>query len=244
MMNRTIEEQAIAYVDGALAPEEQDRFRELLAQRADLRLLVEEHEELRAAIVQAFGPPPGEAVPDGLEAMILDDGAGVVTAIDKARAEKKRRVHLPGWQQWASMAAALAIGFVGAQLLDGMPGSSLVAESDGGLAARGALAQRLDRQLSGEEGLGPVRVALSFRSAEGICRVFSLETGMAGLACRQGEEWKIRSIMTTGKDGAPSPYRLASSDLPASLMAEVDQLIEGPVLDRQMETAARENHWE
>ena len=104
------------------------------------------------------------------------------------------------------------------------------------------LAQQLSRQISGDDPEGAVHIRLSFRSNDGVCRLFSLHGGMTGFACRDQDEWKIHSLMAA--ETAPdTQYRLASHDIPPALMAQIDEIMEGETFSRQTELAAREAGW-
>ena len=73
-------------------------------------------------------------------------------------------------------------------------GSALIGAEDGALVARGALANALDSQLaSTQRADDAVQIGLTFTSREGsYCRSFLVpKAGTAGLACREGGEWRI-----------------------------------------------------
>jgi hypothetical protein len=113
--------------------------------------------------------------------------------------------------------------------------------ADGGLAARGDVARALTTGLAADQ--GPVKVGLTLKTADGrYCRTFqSAPDHLAGLACREGDGWRVRTLAAF----APAPagaYRQAASDTPPEVLAAVDALASEP-LDAAAERAARDRGW-
>ena len=128
--------------------------------------------------------------------------------------------------------------------LDGGKGDGTFVSADAGgrLTARGELAGALSRQLASEAAPGSaVRIGVSFATRDGgYCRSFSVGA-KAGLACRDGEAWRV-PVLTETAAAAAGEYRQAASAPPAVLEA-IDQRIAGTTLDAAAERAARERGW-
>ncbi|RBH41805.1 hypothetical protein BRM11_01170, partial [Xanthomonas oryzae pv. oryzae] len=75
------------------------------------------------------------------------------------------------------------------------------------------------------------------------CRSFSLQSSHAGLACRQGERWRIEAVSPLQPQRNDSELRMASSTLPAALLDAIDARIDGQALDAEGERSARARHW-
>jgi hypothetical protein len=215
----------LAYVDGELSPAEVRAFEAEMARDPDLAREVEDHRALAARVAEAFAPVVEEPVPAQL-AM-------------SAQAANDRRAD-PWLGRVAGIAAALIVGvIVGRVAL--APRGDLV-QGPAGLIARGELADGLTTKLAAEP--GPIKVGLTFKDTAGrYCRTFqSAADRLAGLACRQEGRWRIE--LATAWTPAPAPqFRTAGSDIPAAVLAAVDERRAGDPLDAQAERAARDAGW-
>jgi len=147
-------------------------------------------------------------------------------------------------REWIAMAACLLLGVALSRLLPSP--FSAPAMVDDVMLAQGALARGLDDVLAGtSDADAPVVVNLSFRARSGeICRAFTLRAPrpLAGLACREGGDWRVNTLTAT--QAAPAGgLRTASSALPPAVLAEVDARIDGEPLDAAAERAARAADW-
>lgn len=235
------EEMLMAYADG----EADDAVCALVEAEAAkdpaVAARIESHRALRDRLSAAYAGVIKEPVPGPLLAAVRGGPAEVV---DLSRMRAKKAPPPPAartdrrWGRWAAMAACLAVGvMVGTQA----PRPGLV---DGSLLAQGALAAALDRRLAADPENGRmVRVGISFRDRQGAyCRTFQTHgaDGLAGLACREGQDWKVRMAMA---QAAPdSDYRTAAA-LPPAVMSVVETTIAGEPLDAAGETAARARGW-
>jgi hypothetical protein len=213
-----------AYVDGELAADERRRFEAEMAGDPDLARQVERQTQLRARLSAAFDPVLTEAVPPRL---------------GRAARAPARRGLILDWRMAGAIAACLVVGvLVGRQTL---PQGPLQAQG-GALVARGALARTLDEGLAADA--GPIRVGLSFRTADGgYCRTFqSGEDRLAGLACRREGRW-VAETLTAWRPQAGVGYRTAGSETPPEVLTAVDRLIAGAPLDAQAERRARAGGW-
>ena len=145
---------------------------------------------------------------------------------------------------WGALAAAcfvlgLSVGWLGR---DRTPDGFAVA-ADGSIADA-ALVRVLDRGLAADRADGEGRaVGLTFRDADGRwCRTFQAgEAGVAGLACRTGDDWRMQALAPFHASGAE--VRTAGADTPPAVLAAVDALIAGETLDAADEARARDGGW-
>ncbi len=110
--------------------------------------------------------------------------------------------------------------------------------------ARGALANALDSQLaSTQRADDAVQIGLTFTSREGsYCRSFLVpKAGTAGLACREGGEWRIP---VTAAAQLPAEGLRQATSLPAAVLSAVDERIAGEALDAAGEENARLGGWD
>jgi hypothetical protein len=154
------------------------------------------------------------------------------------------RGRLAGVPLWAAMAACLAVGvFVGRAV---NPPGPLKAGGEGSLIVRGALAEALSEQTGGHGAGGPIKVSLSFRTADRrYCRTFeSPGDRLAGVACREGRRWTARMVTAyQPPTGAGPDYRMAASATSPAVLATVDEMIAGDPLDARGEAAAKARGW-
>ena len=93
-------------------------------------------------------------------------------------------------------------------------------------------------------GLGGIRGGL--RATGGmLLGPMSLSQASAGLACREGSQWRLRQLEPLPPAGTASDaYRTAASGLPPALLQGIDALREGDALDAQGERQARARGWQ
>jgi len=226
----TREELIIAYVDGELGAAERARFEAEIAADADLARAVERHRALARRVNAAYAPVLDEPVPPQLLA--------VAAAANDGAAPRMPRL-APRLAPWAAVAASLVVGVFAGRAL--APSSGPIAAAGGGLEARGDLALALTSRLAADA--GPMQVGLSLKTADGrYCRTFqSAPDRLAGLACRDGGRWRLRTL-TAWTPAAQTAYRQAASDIPPEILAGVDALSAQP-LDATAERAARDRGW-
>ncbi|MDN3922790.1 anti-sigma factor family protein [Roseateles violae] len=225
-----IDETLMAYVDGELDAAARAAFEQRLVQDPTLRQALAREQRLRETLGRAYAPVLQEPVPERLSALLKP--SATVVSLDSMRAQRRL-----GWIQWGGMAASLVLGLVlGPKLLGDF--------NQDGLLARGTLAQALDTRLSGESA-GGVTPGLSFvAQGGGYCRSFT-QGGSAGLACREGDHWRLRQLQplpAASPDAAA--YRSAATALPPALLEAIDGLRQGDALDAEAERRARERGWQ
>ncbi len=226
------DEKLMAYVDGELDPAERAEVEAAINADPALRGKMEAHRNLRARLSGTFDGALDEPVPERLLAAMAVPSPSDTNVVHLARR--------PNWsaREWGAMAASVAAGvLIGLSVMRGQ--TPMVAVTEYGLMARGALQQALDTQLAADEA-GPVRIGLSFRAREGgYCRTFDLtHSDTAGLACRGDEGWKV--TMTAVHDSG-GEVRMAGA--PTEILAAVEAMIEGDPLDVVGEARARESGW-
>ena len=227
------DEEFFAWLDGELADEQAARVAAIVAASPELTAKAAEHRRLTSKLRGAFDPVlQGGTPPSFQTGEVIDFGA-------RATAAKRRR----GWfapAQWAAMAATLALGLVAGQFLGERSGSP-VQIRDNMLVAAASLDGALDHQLASAGSGEPVRIGLTFRDGSGrICRSFS-DSAASGLACRDGQRWRIHGLFPKA-EGQAGAYRMAAGEDPR-LAAMIDEAIAGEPFDAAQEKAALESGW-
>ena len=223
-----------AWLDGELDQESADRVAAAVAASPELTAKAEQHRRLAAGMRGAFDPvmqfttPP----PQFQTAKLVDFGARA--------AGRERRRNWPAAPQWAAMAASLAIGvLIGTQFV-GRPDSPVAVEGEM-LVAAAALDRALNTRLASVASGDGTRIGLTFRDASGrICRSFN-DAASSGLACREGDQWRLRGLFPAA-EGQAGDYRMAAGEDPR-LAALIDETISGEPFDAVQERAALEADW-
>jgi hypothetical protein len=176
--------------------------------------------------------------------------APVIRLADRraAKSGAARKISISAWPAFGSLAASILVGLgLGFAVWHG-PDELLKTSSDGSVVAGGNLAKALSTELAAER--APDRVAtigLSFLAKSGAyCRTFSLSSGHAGagLACRDGERWRIHLLAPAANDGsAGTEYRTAGSNDSPQLRSLIESEIQGEPLTQEGEEAARRAGW-
>jgi len=250
---RFSEEMLMAYADGELDLVARAEIEAAMATDPEVRRAIERHRAFGANIRGAYQSVLEEPVPARLAALVATDDATTaelpIVQLAERRAERDRRVEQaaaaaarPRLPQWAAIAASLAIGLLVGLFALREPAAPWE-ESGAGLVARGDLDQALTTQLAGEADVAAVRVGISFRNRDGAyCRAFHLqrEAPLAGLACREGGNWRLQVLAAAARqEGELQP----AAAMPMAVLQAVDAAIEGEPLDAAAETAAREADW-
>lgn len=222
------DEQLMAYADGALSADEAARIEAAIAADPALRQQVEAHRALRAAIAQAYGTILAQPPPQRLTDAVERGGPRLLPA-------------------WSAVAAALVVG-VSAGIGGWSLGQGGLTGGAGGLEARGALKAELDDGLTSlpQAPNKLVRVGLSYRTANGYCRTFSIQNQRpwTGVACRAENGWIIQTALHIAPAaGANTAYRQAASGLPAPLLQTIEDTIIGAPLNADQEAAAKAAGW-
>ena len=120
---------------------------------------------------------------------------------------------------------------------------SPVASRDGQLVAHGGLERALDVQLaSAQPQDAQVRIGVTFRDTGGaLCRSFD-SADLAGIACRAGDDWRLRQTFAVESAGGATQYRQAGSG-DAAVMQAAQTMMAGAPLDAEAERRARDAGW-
>jgi len=244
------DETLMAYADGELDDITRHEVELAMRLNPDIAAKVNRHKALRSNVFNAFGPVLDEEVPQRLQASAR---SGKVVHLDSVRplraqppAPAPERKPRWSWPEWGALAATLVVGVLAGSLgLRGSGDASALAliDHDGPLRARGALADALTQQLASVPGDGPVRLGVSFLAKDGsYCRSF-MTARTAGLACREGNEWKI-PVMVDSADVSTGAYRQAGAQMPAAVLGAIDERITGTALDAHAEKAIQQQGWQ
>lgn len=230
-------------VDGELTPEARAAIDAAAAADPALARRLEQLRGLRTLAREAFpaAPDPRDAE---LARMIMGGTArsrpGAGRLADAVRAAFAPR-HAPVWGAVAaaSFVLGLSIGWLGQDRTV----NGFTVAADGALADTG-LVRVLDRGLAADGADADGRaVGLTFRDHTGRwCRTFrSGDAGVAGLACRGGDAWRLEALAPFQPSGGE--VRTASADTPPTVLAAVDALIADESLDADAEARARDAGW-
>jgi hypothetical protein len=233
------DEAVLAYVDGQLNERERGEFEREMAKDPALAERVEMQRWLARQVVAAFGPPPGDEIDQSLVARLGLGGPNVVAFPQRQQASKR------GWLRPAAglsaLAASLVLGLFLGRTSD-QPDALVATNGAGQVIAAGDLEQGLSNKLSGQP--GAIRVAMTFRTEQGICRAFSTDTGLSGLGCRRDGQWVVP--MLTGHGGVrqeSGEYRLAAGAVAVPVLGEVDARIIGDPLEPKEEARLKVLGW-
>lgn len=151
----------------------------------------------------------------------------------------------PSWtrRHMLAVASALAggvlLGGFGWHFWQGEAELASLSGADGALVAQGHLAAALSSQLASPGPSGRVRIGISFLAKDGkYCRSFVMDT-TAGLACRDGAQWKIPVLA----QGAAGTAWLDGNVLPPAVLDAIGARIAGTPLGNAAERAAQARGW-
>ena len=240
------DETLMAYADDELDPPTRAAVEAAMAADPELARRVARHQQLRSRLRSAFDRVLDEPVPDRLIATARTAPAD--RREDNVIPLRRKSAPRWSWPQLGSIAASLVVGAVLGQLLLRASTTGPIIARDGQLLASGALAHALSNQLASDQApQASVHMGVSFRSKSGdYCRTFVLreQSALAGVACRDREEWRVQVLAQNAQAAADSgQYRLAGSALPRVILQAVDEQIAGEPLDASGEALARSKDW-
>jgi len=233
-------ETLMAYLDGELSAEEERRVAAEIAANPLLNAYVEEQRAVKARLDADFAPILSAPVPERFERMVME-------ARVPRRAAQRNFFSLTLPRIWLPAGAAAAGIAIGIGLSNLFGGPAMMASNNGALIATGSLARILSTELAAEQGAtATTRVGLSFLNRqEKFCRTFQTASGgnaLAGIACREGNDWRIIATAASETQNA-SAFQQAASPLPKTLREEVNDMISGQPLNAAAERTARTNNW-
>jgi len=246
------DETVMAYADGELDETKSAEVALAIERDPALARRVERHRALRAEVAGAFATVLDQPVPERLLAAAHAPAGASAGSHPQRRADVLRfpartanaAARAWGAREWGAMAASLVLGVLLSWKIFSPSGNPSMSVHQGAMVARGDLAHALDRQLaSTQRAADPVQVGLTFRDGAGAyCRTFVLRSAAtAGLACREGGEWRIP--VTAEAPAAGGGMRQAAS-LPAAVLAAVEARRAGDALDAAGEERARLGGWD
>jgi hypothetical protein len=241
-MKRFSDEMLMAYADGELDLVARAEIEAAIARDPEVARAVERHRALAGHVRTAYDGVLAEPVPDRLAALVAPSGGAPVA--DLAARREARRIAIGRWQvpPYTALAASVVLGFVIGMLVMREPAAPYE-DVDGAFVARGALAAALTTELASLPGNSGVSIGISFRDHAGdYCRTFHMhrEASVSGLACRQGEDWKLEVLAAAPQHAGE--LRPAAA-MPLAVLHAVDAAIEGEPLDAGAEAKARDAGW-
>lgn len=237
----------MAYADGELDAATCAEIEAAMASDPELAASISRHRATRELLRRGFEPILDEAVPNRLLDALgpgasRPAGAEVRPLPVRGTATTGQPTRRWSWPEWGAMAATLVVGaLIGAGLR--IAPAPLMETRDDGLVAAGELSRALSTRLSRDAPPGAeIRPGLSFRSTGGdYCRTF-VAGRVAGLACRDPDQWRLELLSTLPQAGTDA-YRPAGAALPGVILEAVEARIEGDPLDAAGEAAALERGW-
>jgi len=243
------DEELGAYVDGELDPTARVRLADAIARDPGLAARVAKLDVLNRQLRGAFKRALTEPVPDRLMAAVRAPTSASVVQLDLARAAKapSRVARRPAFE-WGAIAASVIVGVVVGRVGFGPGSSEVLAIGADGVTAGPALAAALSTQLASDpRSTAGVAIGLSFREKGGAyCRTFTVSdrTALAGVACRDGDRWRIGALSEApATSEASGSYRLAASPLDPAIRETVGARIDGEPFDAAAEERARARGW-
>jgi hypothetical protein len=226
-----------AWLDGELSAEDADRVAAAVADDPELARRAEQHRAFETRFRGAYDSVAAAPLPERLAHAIKPSSARAVQFSAPRRAANDGWA----WPQWAAIAATLVLGIGLGTTLNSERSSSPVELRGGQMLAAAQLAETLDAELASGAAANGVRVGLTFRDQSGtICRTF-VEQRSTGLACREGDRWRLRGLFAA-PEGQSGDYRMAAGTDP-NLAALIDSTIEGEPLDAVQEKDAKARGW-
>lgn len=236
------DEKFFAWLDGELPPEEAARVEAEVSADPRMSRLADEHRAMAVGLRNAFADIEAQPVPRRLEHVVDRDDK--IASLAEARAVRAARKPPSIWVQMGALAATLAVGVFAGNMMTGMSirGSSSPIESEAGrLVASADLENALYARLASMPADSGPRIGLTFRDKSGaVCRTFQ-DQSASGLACREGGDWRIRSLFQAS-EGQTTDYRMASGQDP-QLMEAVEASMDGEPFDAAQEKAALKRDW-
>jgi hypothetical protein len=224
------DEMLIAYLDGELDEAGMAAVDAAMGDDPGLVDRMEAHAALADRVRAAYAPVVDEPVPAALTALVQPAATNNVVSL------AERRKPMPNYAWWGAIAATLVVAVMmfGRELAPGGPIGP-------GMMARGDLARALTVQASNDS-KGEVAIGLTFKDQTGrYCRTFAADQ-MSGLACREGQAWKVE-VAARRPAGDNTEFRQAATETPLPVLTKVDELIAGEALDAEQEKKALAAGW-
>lgn len=241
-MSHLTDEELMAWADEQLDADASARVEAALKDAPDLHARGLAMRKFRQQLHATFAAELAEPAPDSL----MRAARGLTPAVRAQPLPQSFPIRQVArhWAQWGGLAAGLLLVAGLATTLSG--GEKLLAvQDDGRVVADGALADALDKGLTGQPQRAGVRLHLSFKDAHGnYCRIFHAPVG-SGLACHEARHWQV--VALSAPPAAPEPereMRLAGNELPPLVLEAAQRRIAGHALDEREEREARDQAWQ
>jgi anti-sigma factor RsiW len=231
----------MAYADGEVSGDMADAIAQAIAADPALAARVADYRRVGKNVHDAYADVLAEPVPERLLALFAAD------KVVRPAAWRQRVVTaFPGSTRgWMQIAATLMLGIVVGRSVDNLLPARPIVIDGGTMVASGDLAHGLSTVGGGEPAQGGVRVGFTFASARAICRTFRLDQAqpIAGVACRDGDRWRVETMAQAGPR-MTGDFRTAGNEMPAAVLAAVDDLIVGEAFTPDREQQAMHRSWE
>ena len=239
------DELLLAFVNGELAEPERAAVERAIRADPAIAARVAQHRARRSRV---YGVVAGGREGGGHGHAAGHHGGAKVVQLDSIRAARLGPLAAlppPAWtrRHLGAVAAALALGVVaGAAGWHAFQGDAALASLSGNtgtLVAQGSLAEALSAQLASPGPSGRVRIGISFLGKDGrYCRSFVMDTS-AGLACRDGAQWKMPVFV----QGAAGAAWMDGTVLPPAVLEAIDARIDGTPLSSAAERTVQARGW-
>jgi len=239
------DELLLAFVNGELAEPERAAVERAIRADPAIAARVAQHRARRSRV---YGVVAGGREGGGHAHAGGHHGGAKVVQLDTIRAARLGLLATPPPPAWTrrhlgAVAAALALGLVaggaGWHAFQGDAALASLNAGSGALVAQGSLAEALSAQLASPGPSGRIRIGISFLGKDGrYCRSFVMDT-TAGLACRDGAQWKMPVLV----QGAAGAAWMDGTVLPPAVLAAIDARIDGTPLSSAAERTVQARGW-
>lgn len=240
------DELLLAFVNGELAEPERAAVERAIRADPAIAARVAQHRARRSRV---YGVVAGGREGSGHAHAGTHHGSAKVVQLDSIRAARLGPLvappPVPAWtrRHWGALVAALLAGALagaaGWHALQGDAALATLGAGGGALVARGSLADALSAQLASPGPSGRVRIGISFLGKDGrYCRSFVMDT-TAGLACRDGSQWKMPVLV----QGAAGAAWMDGTVLPPAVLEAIDARIDGTPLSSAAERTVQARGW-
>jgi hypothetical protein len=231
------ETELMAYLDGELPLDRKGVVEEALGRDPALRKLLEDELLVRQAVGGFYAPVLDEQVPQRLLES-FNSASNVIPMFNRAAPElTTSRKGFTHWERALPLAASLVLGLFAGLLI---PSRDTISADPAVLRAEVVAA--LDSQLVAEQDPnGPVTIGLTFARQDGsLCRTYTTSEA-TGLACREGEEWRL-ALLAPSVPVREREFQQASSSA-SMIMGSVQDMISGEPMSTEQEREARNGGW-
>lgn len=240
-MTTVTDEQIMAWLDGELSPEQREQIEALVAVSPELARRTSQLSKLESMLAPAYAETLKAPIPARFDALLAKP-RGSVWSLSGLRSVLAGVFDV---KPLAMAAGALVVGVIAGGVLLGAPQApGFETTVDGALIANSAMATSLASLHSGEGGgEKAVRIKLSVVDDAGhFCRQFETSDS-AGLACLEGETWKVDALAKHKASSSAGQYVMADGETDPAIKAALERRGVQQVLDRSAESAAIAAGW-